>query len=119
MARIDSRPRDDAPPSPLPTNKLPHHWTWQLLARGFTVEDCLAIRQIDGETLYDHLLRAAKEGLPVNPHWLVTADTWQRLVAFLGDTPQEEVKDRLGQLPEGITYRDVQWYVVARKKSAD
>ncbi|HUE72398.1 MAG TPA: RecQ family ATP-dependent DNA helicase [Pirellulaceae bacterium] len=104
------------PPSDVPVNKLPHHWTWHLLARGFSVDDCIAIRQIDSETFYDHLLRSAKEGLPVNPHWLVTADTWQRLVQFLGDTPPEQVKDRLGELPAGITYRDVQWYVVARKQ---
>ena len=108
--------RPSVSPSALPVNKLPHHWTWHLLARGFSVEDCLAIRQIDSETFYDHLLRAAKEGLPVNPHWLVSADAWQRLTDFLGDAPPEQVKDRLGELPAGITYRDVQWYVVARKK---
>jgi ATP-dependent DNA helicase RecQ len=113
-ARNDGGPPEVAPPSP-PAAKLPHHWTWHLLARGFSVEDCIAIRQIDNETLYDHLLRAAKEGLPVNPHWLASADTWQRLVEFLGDIPPEQVKDRLGELPTGITYRDVQWYVVARR----
>ena len=120
----NQRPRDETPPTTqpalsLPANKLPHHWTWHLVARGFSSEDCQAIRQIDGETFYDHLLRAAKEGLPVNPHWLVSADTWQRLEAFLGNTPPEEVKDRLGELPVGITYRDVQWYVVARRKAAE
>ncbi|HUE74921.1 MAG TPA: RecQ family ATP-dependent DNA helicase, partial [Pirellulaceae bacterium] len=120
VALNDSRPPDvaqpsaEAPPSVLPTSKLPHHWTWHLLAGGFSPEDCQAVRQIDNDAFYDHLLRAAKEGLPVNPHWLVSADTWQRLVQFLGDTPPEQIKDRLGELPAGITYRDVQWYVVAR-----
>jgi hypothetical protein len=83
------------------------------------VAECLAMRQIDEAALLTHLVRAAKEGLAVDPLWLVSADTWQRLENFLGDAPPEQIKDRLGDLPAGITYRDVQWYVVARKKSAD
>jgi ATP-dependent DNA helicase RecQ len=114
---VPPSPPRSVTPSALPAAKLPHHWTWHLLARGFSVEDCIAIRQIDAETFYDHLLRAAKEGLPVNPQWIVSADTWQRLVDFLSDTPPEQIKDRLGELPAGITYRDVQWYVLARRSS--
>ena len=104
---------------PISATKLPHYWTWKLLSDGYSVADCLASRQIDEAALLTHLVRAAREGLAVDPLWLVSADTWQRLENFLGDAPSEQIKDRLGDLPAGITYRDVQWYVVARKKSAD
>lgn len=64
-----------------------HHWTWQLLARGFSPEDCLAIRQIDSETFHNHLLLAAEDGLTVNPAWLDAVEKWERFKGILSDGP--------------------------------
>ena len=45
----------DAPPA--------YYWTWLLLSKGFSAEECLTIRGIARETLRDHVFQAAENGL--------------------------------------------------------
>ena len=45
------------------------YWTWLLLDRGYSIEDCLAIRQIDQATYQQHLIQAKHNGYAVRPEW--------------------------------------------------
>ncbi|MGI8980316.1 MAG: RecQ family ATP-dependent DNA helicase [Pirellulaceae bacterium] len=91
-----------------------HYWTWQLLSSGYSAEECRAIRKITEESLFDHLLRAARDGLKVDPRWILTSEQWQQLTALFGDAPAADIQPLLSQLPEGLRYRDVQFYLLTR-----
>jgi len=97
-----------------PHSRPNHYWTWQLLSKGYTAEECQAIRRISEESLLDHLLRAARDGLKVEPRWILSAQQWQQLTALFGDSPAAEIQPLLSQLPEGLRYRDVQFYLLTR-----
>jgi hypothetical protein len=98
-----------------PHSRPNHYWTWQLLSSGYSAEECQAIRRISEESLFDHLLRAAREGLKVDPRWTLTSEQWQQLTALFGDAPPAEIQPLLSQLPEGLRYRDVQFYLLTRE----
>jgi ATP-dependent DNA helicase RecQ len=109
----------DATSAPCEHNVAPHaradhYWTWQLLSSGYSVEECRAIRRISEESLLDHLLKAARDGLRVEPRWILSDEQWLQLTAIFGDTPAAEIQPLLAQLPEGLRYRDVQLYLLTR-----
>lgn len=98
-----------------PHSRPNHYWTWRLLSSGYSAEECQAIRRISEESLLDHLLRAAREGLKVDPRWILKGEQWQQLTALFGDAPATEIQPLLSQLPEGLRYRDVQFYLLTRE----
>jgi ATP-dependent DNA helicase RecQ len=98
-----------------PHSRPSHYWTWQLLSSGYSAEECQAIRKISEESLLDHLLRAAREGLKVDPRWILTSEQRQQLTMLFGDSPAAEIQPLLSQLPEGLRYRDVQFYLLTRE----
>jgi hypothetical protein len=104
----------EPPAEPLDRHRPAHHWTWRVLAAGFTAEQCRLIRQIDGETLFEHILRAAREGLAVDPAWLLTAEQLGELQALVGDRSPEEIRPLLAHLPADLRFRDVQLYLLTR-----
>jgi hypothetical protein len=92
----------------------PHYWTWRVLAAGFSPDECRQIRRVDDDTLFDHVLRAAREGQPVEARWLLTSDQLGVLERAVGDGSPERLKALLARLPAGIKYRDVQLYLLSR-----
>ena len=57
-------PLSPSPPSPVPlppSPHAPHYWTQRLLAAGFTVDECAAIRGLTVEVVREHARRAEKE----------------------------------------------------------
>lgn len=97
-----------------PHSRPNHYWTWQLLSAGYSAEECQAIRRISEESLFDHLLRAARDGLQVDPRWILSPEQWQQLTTLFGNAPAAEIQPLLSQLPEGLRYRDVQFYLLTR-----
>jgi hypothetical protein len=92
----------------------PHYWTWRVLAAGFSAEQCQLIRQIDSEVVFDQVLRAAREGLAVDPRWLLSTEQLAALVELVGDESPERIRPLLANLPAGLRYRDVQLYLLTR-----
>ena len=92
-----------------------HYWTWRVLAAGFSPDECRQIRRVDDDTLFDHVLRAAREGQPVEARWLLSAEQLALLEQAVGDASPQRLKELLSRLPAGIKYRDVQLYLLSRK----
>ena len=92
----------------------PHYWTWRLLSAGFALDECRYIRGLAREAIYDHVLRAAREGQPIDAAWLLTADQLSALEKLIGHRSPEQIRPLLANLPNGIQYRDVQLYLLAR-----
>lgn len=49
------------------------YWTWRVLSGGASQDECAAIRRLSLEQVFDHAVRAAEAGLPVQPQWVLPA----------------------------------------------
>ena len=93
-----------------------HFWTWQLLQRGFSVEECMEIRGYDREVVLDHVLRAAEEGHAVDHRWLLSQESIDKLSQVIGPGEPARIRSLLGKLP-GLRYEEVQLYLKCRANS--
>jgi ATP-dependent DNA helicase RecQ len=100
-------------------SRPPHYWTWLLLSRGFEAEECLAIRAITRETLLDHVLQAAENGLEVRLDWCLSPEMIAALDEVIGDKRPQQIRPLLAQLPPGTRYEEVQLYVKCSKSRMD
>ena len=124
--RGDSQPSlaPMGPPAPVsvaasrpPGRQPPHYWTWRLLNSGFSAEECMAARQIDRESLLDHLLRAVEEGLPVKAEWCLGPTLLAALEKVVCDGEPERIRPLLPELPGGTRYEEVQLFLKCRRAS--
>lgn len=108
-------PTSSTAPAPMPT----HYWTWRLLAAGFTVAECQAIRGLSREEVVDHALRAVQEQRRVEPAWFFSEHELQRLAAVVGPGTPQKLRGLLPKLPAGMRYEELRLYVLARGQTAD
>lgn len=106
-------------PPALPASMPTHYWTWRLLAAGFTLAECQAIRGISREEVVDHALRAIQECRPVEPAWFFSQHELERLAAVVGPGTPQKLRALLPQLPPGMRYEELRLYVLARGQAAD
>jgi len=102
---------DAAAPGPVAGS---HYWTWRVLASGFSVAECMAIRGLEREVVLDHALRAADAGWTVDPGWFLSAESLQALAAVIGPETPERIRPLLSQLPAGTRYEEVQLFLKCR-----
>ncbi|MBN2475709.1 MAG: RecQ family ATP-dependent DNA helicase [Pirellulales bacterium] len=106
------------PPVSAPAELQPsHYWTWRLLAAGFTVEQCAAIRGIEHEAVLDHALQAVESGWEVRPEWCLRRELLSALETSIGGNHPEQIRPLLDQLPPGARYEEVQLYLRCREKT--
>jgi hypothetical protein len=91
----------------------PHYWTWRLLDRGFTVEECMEIRGCERDIVLDHALRAAEAGLIVDMRWLLSNEAIEKLAQVIGPADPTRIRPLLAKLP-GLRYEEVQLYLKCR-----
>jgi len=102
---------DAAAPGPVAGS---HYWTWRVLASGFSVAECMAIRGLEREVVLDHALRAADAGWTVDPGWFLSPENLQALAAVIGPETPERIRPLLSQLPAGTRYEEVQLFLKCR-----
>ena len=112
-------PPTPGPPSPAPDRQPPHYWTWRLLAAGFSMAECMAVRGLARETVLDHAMRAAESGWPVQPAWCLPPDRLAALESVVGQSNPRQIRPLLAQLPPGTLYEEVQLYLQCRGPSKD
>jgi ATP-dependent DNA helicase RecQ len=103
------------PSGVLTAGRPPYHWTWLLLSRDFTVEECMSIRGISRNMLMDHVLQAAANGLAIKADWILDAGTIAALDRVVGDELPEQIRPLLARLPAGTRYEEVQIYLQSRR----
>ncbi|MFO0886098.1 MAG: RecQ family ATP-dependent DNA helicase [Pirellulales bacterium] len=91
-----------------------YHWTWLLFAAGFTSIEVEKVRNISRDQAYDHVLKAAREGMVIRAEWLLSESRHAEVELLVGDGSQERILPLLQGLPDGIKYRDVQLVLLAR-----
>ena len=91
-----------------------YYWTWRLLAAGFGLDECAAIRNIKPEEVLDHAMRAADAGWPVRPQWCLSPKLTAALETLIGQEPPEQIRPLLKKLPTGTRYEQVQFFLKCR-----
>jgi ATP-dependent DNA helicase RecQ len=113
-AREEPGPHDEAA-----SGQPPHYWTWRLLAAGFSMAECMAIRGLSREVVLDHALRAAESGLAVRAEWCLPPERLAAIASVVGRTRAEQIRPLLAQLPPGTLHEEVQIYLKCRDPSKD
>jgi ATP-dependent DNA helicase RecQ len=105
--------RSAAPPTAQPA----HYWTWRLLAAGFSVDECAAIRNLEREVVLDHSLRAMDEGWRVEIGWFLSPQQVAALEQLVGPGEPQRLRPLLSQLPPQVRYEELQLYLKCRRLS--
>ncbi|MBP85839.1 MAG: helicase [Planctomycetaceae bacterium] len=113
-ATVDETDKAHAPSAPRPG----YYWTWKLLADGYSLEDCAAIRNVDVAALISHLSRAFDEGLKVEPRWFLSDEQLAVIESLVQRTPPETHRTIIGKLPSGVAYEHVALYTRCRELSS-
>jgi ATP-dependent DNA helicase RecQ len=119
MPGSNETPAGETPASRPSHISSPHYWTYRVLAAGFTPDECRQIRKLDDDTIFDHILRAAREGHAVQAAWVLSPEQIAKLDQAIGDGEQSRINAVLAKLPAGIKYRDVQLYLLSRGIAGD
>ena len=99
---------------PAAANRPPYYWTWRLLSHGFQAEECSEIRGITRETLLDHLLQAAENGLQIRTDWCLPVETIAALDNWLGTIRQNRYARSWPNFRLARAYQEVQIYLKCR-----
>ena len=95
-----------------PTGLKPsHYWTWQLLADGYAMDECAAIRGLDVETIISHLSRSVDEGRTILPSWFLSAEQLVAVEPLADLAPSERLRAIVADLPDNVRYEHVALYL--------
>lgn len=86
-----------------------------MLSAGMTAAEVAAARGLSAETVFDHALRAAEEGQPVEAGWFLDEATQAIFRQVIGDRTPPRIRPLLANLPAGTRYEEVQYYLKCRK----
>jgi hypothetical protein len=115
---LESLKREVPPPvettQPIAPARASHYWTWRLLSKGFTPDECAQIRGLAPEVVLDHALRAADEGLRIDAAWFLAPELVAQIERQLGPAPPTRLRSLLEHLPRGTRYEEVQLVLQAR-----
>ena len=70
-------------------------------------EECLAVRGITRETLLDHILQAAENGLKVRSEWCLSVETIAAPGLCSWGNPPKQIRHSWPALPPGTRYEEV------------
>jgi ATP-dependent DNA helicase RecQ len=100
----------DAPNAAEESAKPSYYWTWRLLSAGFPPDECAAIRGIPRKIVFEHAVRAVKNGFVVKQEWIMASE----LLATLDSLPAElragDLNDLMLQLPPTVTREEIMLY---------
>ena len=112
LARVGSLHIHELPPRPTAFALL----DWRLLAAGFAVAECAAIRGIKPEAALDHALRAVEEGWPLEARQCISPELLAAMEAAIGPDEPEQIRPLLAKLPPGTPREEVELFLRCRRR---
>jgi hypothetical protein len=82
-----------------------------LLSDRFTLDECVAIRGLDEETIVSHLSRSVDEGLAVQPNWFLSVEQLAAVEPLADLAPSERLRAIVADLPDNVRYEHVALYL--------
>jgi hypothetical protein len=113
-------PRSPVPPEPDASAESPethpsYYWTWRLLKAGFSLDECVRIRQLDRGVILDDALQAVEEGYPVRPESCLGPGLLAALESVATDGDSRQIQRILAKLPPGTRYEEVLLFLKCRR----
>ena len=94
-----------------------YYWTWRLMSEGYSLEEVMQVRQIDTETIAEHLIQASENSLQSEANWLLTDSQLIRLRAFIAENSSIDRTTLISRLPKSITAKQL-LYVLQVERGA-
>jgi len=105
--RVETRSEDPAKRDSRPE----HYWTWRLFDAGFTADECMAIRNIDRQTLLAHAVQAAGDECFVSPQWCLSKETLGTLEAAFASAEPENLESVMLRLSDQVGAHQVKLFL--------
>ena len=88
-----------------------YFWTWRLFKEGYSLEHVAQVRQLDRETIFEHVLRAGENNFAIDAAWLLEEETRQRLSSFVQENEGQRLPLLLAKLPNGIESNELMLFL--------
>ncbi len=95
-----------------------YFWTWRLFREGYSTEHVMQIRNLDLETTYDHMLRAAENQHMIDIDWLIDSETQSLLEKFVSDNENKRLPQLLANLPDDINSHELTLFVKSEQSKS-
>ena len=103
--RIDSAAKTVIKPS--------YFWTWRLMKEGFSLAEVQQVRQIDENTVVEHLNIAAENSFEIDSGWLLSEQQISELENFVDQHRGQTRTTMISQLPNSLTSLQLIYYLKA------
>ena len=80
-----------------------YYWTWRLMADGYLVDQVQQVRQIDPDTVTEHLIQASENGLEISADWLLSASQLSQIRRFIDENSSIDRATMISRLPNSFT----------------
>ena len=77
-------------------------WTWKLFKEGFSIEHVAQARNLERETIFEHMLRASESEYPIQTEWLIDESAHQNISEFVNKNKGKRLPQLLAKIPDGI-----------------
>ena len=103
---------------PEPNSVQPNFfWTWRLLADGYSMDHLRQVRQIDEETIFNHVLRATENNLPVQAEWLLSEEKIDTLSKLVLKHPSARTSKLISELPADFLPQELVYFLKCQSSS--
>ncbi|MDA7908856.1 RecQ family ATP-dependent DNA helicase [bacterium] len=86
-------------------------WTWRLLADGYSMDHLRQVRQIDEETIFNHVLRATENNLPVQVEWLLSEEKINAFSKLISQNPSDRTSKLISKLPADCLPQELVYFL--------
>ena len=102
--------RFDAPDAMRPS----YYWTWKLLDDGYNVSQVEQIRQIDSQSIEEHLQLASENHLESRAEWLLTTSQIKRLSQYTTENATLAKAALISRLPDELQTHQLLYFLNCR-----
>ena len=78
-------------------------WTWRLFHEGYSLEHITQVRQLDRETVQNHMLRAAENRYSIDASWLIDPERQSVIIEFIESNTGKRIPQLLLSRPSEIS----------------
>jgi ATP-dependent DNA helicase RecQ len=79
-----------------------YFWTWRLFHDGYSIDHVCAVRNLEKETVFEHMIRAAENKLPVETDWLIDPKTAKTISNFVSENSGVRMPKMMAKLPKEV-----------------
>jgi ATP-dependent DNA helicase RecQ len=110
-------PAEESLPQPGQTRPS-YFWTWRLFKEGYSLEHVIQVRQLDRDTTFEHMLRAAENNYAIESNWLFDEATLETLSSFVQQHEGKRLPQLLVNVPDEIEPHELQLFLKSQNRAS-